>query len=167
MKTQSTSEYAEGIRALLRPIAVIIAFAGLLSLAGCSWLRSPQSKTALLEKSLKEFKNALYWNSFDQVSSFAEPADRTALMHDIKAARNSEKVVRIDVRGVELSKDEVQADVDLVINFFKVPQYVVASRVERYTWIYDGLRDTWFVKTIEILPADHEPVDVQGVLGVY
>ncbi len=53
------------------------------------------------------------------------------------------------------------------VNYYKVPSYVVASRVERYTWSYDGLRDTWFLKTVEVLPANENPVDVQSVLGVH
>lgn len=137
------------------------------TMTGCSVLRGPQSKTELLNKSLKQFKNALFWNSFDQLAMFANPEDRAALVESIKKARSKERVVRIDVRNVDLAQDEAQADVDLLINYYEVPKYVVSTRKERYTWIYDGLRDTWFVKAFEVLPDDEEPVDVQGVLGTY
>lgn len=148
-------------------MAALISTVLFAALSGCSMLRGPESKTEILNKALKEFKNAMFWNSFDIVASFAQPENRATFVNDVKKAHSAERVVRIDVRAVDLTADENQADVDLVINYYKVPQYVVSRRVERYVWVYDGLRDAWFVKSLEVLPDDHEPVDVQGVLGVY
>ena len=93
-------------------------------------------RQALLAKTLKNFQDYIYWGQYNNALSFAD--EERGL--DIKKSLNRYKEVKIvtmktdDVTFLNSSKE---ANVNVIVKYYKIPQYIVVDEVVNETWYFN------------------------------
>lgn len=95
---------------------------------------SEGDRMRLLDTSLSEFSNAVYWGNANKALTFASDQAKEDLKNHIRQASKQEKVVETEVEFVDYDDDVYAAEVDVLVKYYKVPQYVVKERRERQFW---------------------------------
>ena len=97
----------------------------------------------LLAKTLKNFQDYIYWGQYNNALSFAD--EEKGL--DIKKSFNRYKEVKIvtmktdDVTFLNSSKE---ANVNVIVKYYKIPQYIVVDEVVNETWYFN--MGNWKIK---------------------
>ncbi len=95
---------------------------------------SESDRQRLLQDSVNNFQRALYWGQAGEAIALTEDGSQEELRRLIRDSRKSEKIVESKVDFVEYGQDSMDADVEVVVKYYKVPFYVVNERIERQKW---------------------------------
>lgn len=95
---------------------------------------SESDRQQLLQDSVKDFQRALYWGQAGEAVALTEEASQEELRKLIRTSRKSEKIVESKVDYVEFGDESMDAEVEVVVKYYKVPFYVVNERTERQKW---------------------------------
>jgi hypothetical protein len=88
----------------------------------------------LLAPEVKKFTDALSWGSKTDALTVVADDSRTAIMKQLKGLGEDEHVVEAKVDEVEWIQDAYKAKVSVKVKYYKVPYYVVNTRVEEQQW---------------------------------
>lgn len=120
------------------------------------------ARANLLKKDVRDFHLALQiadpvraarYISRDEPEEDEETANRATvrrILDDMRRSKREEKIVDSDVDFIDLSEDGYSADVEVVVQYFQVPHYIVKRRAERERWEFTT-RTGWQVVEREVL----------------
>ncbi|MCB0359016.1 MAG: hypothetical protein KDD44_05255, partial [Bdellovibrionales bacterium] len=115
------------------------------------WLAGDQERTAEVNTRVKKFLQALYWGDVDQAAGFVTAESRPQYRDVFSEIVNKERLVKSEIRSVELGPDSETATVTVVVQYYRIPNYVVKTRRETQTWAYnEGL---WFFQDADVVDA--------------
>jgi len=95
---------------------------------------SEGDRMALLAPEVKKFSDGLTWGN--RVSALEVVADqsRVAISQQLKSASEDDHVVELKVNDVAWSENAYKAKVSLKVKYYKVPFYIVKTRLEEQQW---------------------------------
>lgn len=148
---------------LLRTICSSLALFGLLSASvGCSGLgpiaAGDREKAVMLNQTLATFQKASYWGAVDEASVMVAKEALPRFMEQAHKDQRKQKLVSIKTDSVTFGQDMSQADVMVRVKYFKIPSYVVQTRVEKQLWAFERLSGGWkfFDRAVVTEEADGE-----------
>lgn len=97
---------------------------------------SKADREVLLDKSVQEFHQALYWGSMREALAYTDDESRNNLREMMRNRRDTEKLVESQVEYVDFSDDAFSADVDVIVRYYEIPVYIVQKRLETQQWIF-------------------------------
>lgn len=106
-------------------------------------------REALLTKDIKHFGDALYWGDMQQALTFVAPEVRSTLGKELNAVKG-DRVIESSIGAVEFNSRATEAKVDLNVRYYKIPVYLVKTRTEKQTWVFDML-DGWKLEAREVI----------------
>ena len=113
----------------------------------------PQNREQLLQSQLPVFHRAVYWGKLDEAMEFVDPAIRSSFISRQQSTRRAENLVEMNVDKVEFAEDSKSATVDVIVRYFRKPQYLVKERREQETWAFSRA-DGWQYRGAEVVIED-------------
>ncbi|MGI6680723.1 MAG: hypothetical protein ACOX3T_04490 [Bdellovibrionota bacterium] len=104
---------------------------------------SEGDRQALLPKTLKKFQDFVYWGQYSNALAFAKEDEVMNIRESLKRYKEI-KIVSMKVDDILFEDDSKKATVDIVVSYYKIPQYVVAKEKVREVWEF-SLSD-WKIK---------------------
>ena len=133
-------------------LAVVVVFS---SLEGCVLVPFLQAfkeagatesdRMTLLAEQVKKFNAAVVWGNRSEAASFVDSEARERIAPQFKEAKEDERIVDSKVDNVEWGEGAREATVSVKTKFYRIPVYVVNTRVEEQRWRFthsDGWRLT-------------------------
>jgi len=100
----------------------------------------------LLAQDVKKFNEALYWGSPLEALKFAADDARVDIQNHIAARRSDERIVENKIHAVKFLDDGAyEADVEVLVKYYRVPFYTVQERNEKQSWEF-SLAGGWKLK---------------------
>lgn len=106
----------------------------------------------LLQQTVSDFQRERFWGNGGGALSFAEGTSREELREIIRDSRRSEKIVESEIEFIDFDKDAYKAQVDVIVKYYVVPQYVVQERIENQQWRF-SFTDGWRFHALEVSGA--------------
>lgn len=91
-------------------------------------------RVRLFDKQIRQYNYALADGRSGRLLAFVEPESKESLRPQFRNLFKDQKIVDTRVDMVDFEEESYVANVDLEIRYFKVPQYVVQSRIEQQQW---------------------------------
>jgi hypothetical protein len=88
----------------------------------------------LLQPEVKKFTEALRWGSKSDALGVVSSDSRATIAKQLKGLGEEEQIFDAIVEDVEWLQDAYVAKVSLKVKFYKVPYYVVKTRIEEQQW---------------------------------
>lgn len=95
-------------------------------------------RMTLLNQEVKKFNAAVVWGNHTEATGYIAPESQLKLASQFKDATEEERIVDSKVSNVVWSDSARQAVVEVKTKFFRVPVYVVNTRVEQQRWAWAG-----------------------------
>jgi hypothetical protein len=125
------------------------------TLSGCSILyrisQGKEGRLVSLNEVLENFKKAMYWSKPQELSKFMEDGRKTELLRGFKEQQKGEKLVSIEIGDIEIHDDLNHASVEMLVKYFRVPNYVVETRREMQEWNFSVVFGTWKIESRQVL----------------
>lgn len=109
---------------------------------------SSGDRQALLDGAVKDFNSALYWGNMSQAVALSTEQGQPSLKQEMRRRKKEERVVESQVELVDFDESSHNADVEVLVKFYKVPFYVVNERIERQKWTFE-LGSGWKFVSLE------------------
>ena len=106
-------------------------------------------RAELLDRTVKNYHAAIYWGDAKRASAFVSKDVRNSFVRDVTARSSSERLVEVKIEGIHLEEEAKKATVNCRVKFFRVPQNVVNTRLEKENWVFDVHEGGWINKGIE------------------
>lgn len=128
-------------------LAITLLAALLLTTTGCgSSLRTLTAmggtQTELLHETVNRYTQALYWGSPEEAARYVAPERLGEFYVDFKNLRKSEKLVDSVIEDVR-SLPNGQMSVSLAVRYYRIPTYLIESRVEDQIWEFRRYAGGW------------------------
>ncbi|MCB0311235.1 MAG: hypothetical protein KDD42_08365 [Bdellovibrionales bacterium] len=98
----------------------------------------------MLPKRIERFQDALYWGSREKALAFALPEARDQIAKQLKFSREEERIVDSKVTNLDFEDDATVADAQVIVQYYKVPFYIVTKRIENQKWQF-SYADGWLL----------------------
>lgn len=139
----------------------LVFLAGILLLASACSPRSnlgqltagSQDKKAMLRGVAQKYHRSLYWGAYDEAVSFAVPEIQHVLFQKLKTLYGSQKVVSIDVDGINFDDSGSMAEIDVSVRYYGTPSYLINSRKERQRWEFSRFNGGWQISDLNLVSA--------------
>lgn len=95
-------------------------------------------RMTLLNQEVKKFNAAVVWGNHTEATAYIAPESQLKLASQFKDATEEERIVDSKVSNVVWSDSAREAMVEVKTKFFRVPVYVVNTRVEQQRWAWTG-----------------------------
>ena len=105
-------------------------------------------RVRLFDKQIRQYKYALMDGRSGRMLKFVDKEKFTDMRKTYRTMFNEQKIVDTKIDYVDFEDESNVAKVDLEVSYFKVPQYVVQSRIESQTWKFE-LGDGWKLDSID------------------
>lgn len=93
-------------------------------------------RMALLNDEVRKFNAAVVWGDKTEAMSFITPESQLRLSSQFKDSSEEERVVDAKVENVTWADGAREATVVVKFKYFKIPVYVVNTRVEEQKWAF-------------------------------
>jgi hypothetical protein len=93
-------------------------------------------RMTLLNQEVKKFNAAVVWGNSTEAVSFIAPESQLKLASQFKDTTEEERIVDSKVNNVVWSDSARGAVVEVKTKFYRVPVYVVNTRVEQQRWAW-------------------------------
>ncbi len=93
----------------------------------------------LLTEEVKKYYDALYWGNPSVATTFASDRGREEIAQYMKNRDRNERLVESKVESVNFTNDSYAAEVEITERFYKVPYYMVNSRLQHQEWEFSLL----------------------------
>ena len=134
---------------LKRSVIVVVLSLGLMtSLSGCILVPFIQAfkeagategdRMTLLNEEVKKFNAAVVWGNHTEAASYIAPESQLKLTAQFKDATEEERIVDSKVSDVVWADSARDAMVKVKTKFYRVPVYVVTTRIEEQHWVWSG-----------------------------
>lgn len=132
-----------------RRVAVgLFAMAMMTSLSGCILVPFIQAfkevgategdRMTLLNQDVKKFNAAIVWGNHTEAAAFVAPESQLTITAQFKDSNEEERIVDSKVTNVVWNDSARGALVEVKTKFYRVPVYVVNTRVEDQRWTWTG-----------------------------
>lgn len=103
-----------------------------------------------LNQAVAKFHKAVYWDTGYEAAKFVAPEAQATFANKFRSSpdglyQDKEKLVDINIEGVEFDPEVNRARVEVLIKYFKVPQYVVQTRKQSEIWSYHRMDGGWLL----------------------
>jgi len=126
-----------------------------MTLVGCGGLRNlmvdPEKDREKIGKQVGMFHRARYWGDSDLAATFVVPEKREEFGPVVAERVKSEKLVKYKIRSITVDPEQETAEVRVEVEFYKIPNYVVQTRLETQKWELRNLSNWYFVEADEKL----------------
>ena len=112
-----------------------------------------EHKSELLNESLKNFHQHLYWGDIDYALKYINPDSRAEFKRFANQIRKAEKYLDIKVEDVTFVPDTESAEVTVVVQYYSSPVYTLNTRYEREMWDFHRYNGGWLLRETTI---EHE-----------
>ncbi len=139
----------------MRYVSLILIFC----LSGCfltplidSFQKSGLNEAArkdLFPKKFKAFYNEVVAERFLNFEEYLVEEQQFELVQQLRASRKIEKIVSGKLDYVDFSPDAKVAQAEVLVEYYKIPAYIVSERIERQVWVFTGPNSGWQLKSIE------------------
>lgn len=116
---------------------------------------SPAKKVELLQKTVDDFNQDLYWGSVELASLQVDPKIRTEFQRTYRKRREKERLVDVEVENVAYGKSGDEATITIKVQYYKIPSYVVETRTEQQIWEFGRFDGGWRYLEGKVLPEDN------------
>lgn len=93
-------------------------------------------RMALLDKEIKGFNSAIVWGNHTEAASYVAPESQLTLSSQFKDTTEEERIVDTKVTNVVWGDGAREATVQVKTKFYRVPVYVVNTRIEEQKWTW-------------------------------
>lgn len=95
-------------------------------------------RMALLNEEVKKFNAAVVWGNHTEAASYIAPESQLKLSAQFKDTTEEERIVDSKVTDVVWADSARDANVKVKTKFYRVPVYVVTTRIEEQHWVWSG-----------------------------
>lgn len=114
-------------------------------------------RMALLEPEARKFADAMVLGNKQLAMTVVMPESRTTISKQIRGRNEEERVVESKLDDVQYTEAARKATVTLKVRYYKVPFYIVKSRLEEQHWEF-SMSDGW--KLRDMAGIEEEESDV-------
>lgn len=93
-------------------------------------------RMTLLNEEVKKFNAAVVWGNHTEAASYIAPESQLKLSSQFKDATEEERIVDSKVTDVVWADSARDAAVKVKTKFYRVPVYVVNTRIEEQHWLW-------------------------------
>jgi len=93
-------------------------------------------RMALLDKEVKGFNAAIVWGNHTEAASYVAAESQLKLAPQFKDTSEEERIVDTKVTNVVWADGAREATVQVKSKFYRVPVYVVNTRIEEQRWVW-------------------------------
>lgn len=93
-------------------------------------------RMTLLNEDVKKFNAAVVWGNHTEAASFIAPESQLKLTSQFKDTTEEERIVDSKVSNVVWSDSARGAVVEVKTKFYRIPVYVVNTRIEEQRWTW-------------------------------
>lgn len=105
-------------------------------------------RVRLFDKQIRQYKYALMDGRSGGMLKFVQREQFPEMRKTYRDMFNGQKIVDSKVDYVDFEDESHIAKVDLEVSYFRVPQYVVQSRIESQTWKFE-VGTGWKLESID------------------
>lgn len=144
---------------MIRTYRVLMSLAVSLLFSGCILVpflqafketgATPADRRALLEPETKKFSDAMLMGRKMRALSLVLPESRDEISQQIKDIGEGERVVEAKVDDIQWDPDAWKATVFIKIKYYKVPYYIVESRMDEQHWEF-SMSDGWKLRDMTV-----------------
>lgn len=124
-----------------------------------------ERRRELLSKSLTAFNSDVQWGDFRAASQLVAPQAKQEFENLARQRKQKEKGVDFEVENISENNNGFQAEVDVRMRYFRIPHYVVESRVERQYWEFERFQGGWMYYGARTIKSDNEEQGGPEILG--
>ena len=147
---------------MYRFFPVLLISLSLLSFAGCaesvhrfeSMIGGPEIHEEDLSLSATKFNQARYWGDVSKALGFVAPAQRDEFSLSESDRIERERLVKSKLLSVHVDEGSEFGTVDVSVKFYKIPNYVVNTRLERQLWEFHAKERGWRYRSFEIVDKE-------------
>ena len=107
-------------------------------------------RMALLEPQAKRFFDSVMMGDKTRALTFVLPESRSELSKRIKGRSDEERVVESKFEEVAWAEDARQATITVKVRYYKVPYYIVETRLEEQQWEFT-ISDGWKLRNMTVI----------------
>ncbi len=93
-------------------------------------------RMALLDNEIKGFNSAIVWGNHTEAASYVAPESQLTLSSQFKDTTEEERIVDTKVTNVVWGDGAREATVQVKTKFYRVPVYIVNTRIEEQKWTW-------------------------------
>lgn len=160
-------------KSLLSSALVVLCLPGCSAKIGDMVSLSDASMEQKLYQRIEHFNRARYWGSSQEALSYVEPEFRPEFLQTERASASNSRIVRSEIADLNMN-DDGSAEVQLEVQYFEQPTYVVRTRREKQNWQFMRYSGGWLMTGNELLAVgdtkESEPTISRGrmrALGSY
>jgi hypothetical protein len=94
-------------------------------------------RMALLPDNVKKFNSAMVFGNRMEAMQYVASDSQTKIAAGIQSDPESERVVDSKVNNIIWADSAYEATVEIKVKYFKVPVYIVNTRVEEQRWVFN------------------------------
>lgn len=98
---------------------------------------TPNDRKSLINKEVKDLHYALQEGHLMRALRNVDEDYRYEMKDNFKATVDGEKIVDFKIEYIDFSGDAYNAEVELKVRYYKIPTYIVETRLERELWVYN------------------------------
>lgn len=124
---------------------------------------SPAKKAELLQKTVDDFNQDLYWGSVELASLQVDPKIRSEFQRTYRKRREKERLVDVEVENVDYAASGNEATITIRVQYYKIPSYVVETRKEQQIWEFGRFEGGWrYLEGKEVLEDNNSTVKIDS-----
>lgn len=100
-------------------------------------------RQALLPKTLKKFQDYIYWGQYSNALSYTKDESLSDVKDSLQKYKDI-KIVSMKTDDIVFFNSSKEANVDVVVKYYKVPQYIVVD--ERVSEVWEFVSGHWMIK---------------------
>lgn len=137
---------------LIKKIQLTVLIATLLCASGClrrnigsldQVIATADDRAGSLEPAVQNFHKAIYWQAYADVGALVDPSVKGKLLPQLETDRGGINYVDWKVKDIAFKNDNSSADVTVSVRYYKIPRYIVDTRLEHERWEYRRTEGGW------------------------
>ena len=97
----------------------------------------------MLKKTVDSFHNKVLAGEFMHISDFILPESKDEVILGLRKNRKTEKIVETNIDLIDFDEDAKNAEVEVIVRYYKIPYFIVLDRIEKQEWTFVGVRSHW------------------------
>ena len=121
---------------------------------------SDRDKIVMFTDTVNAYRRAIHGRKIHNASAYVSDDALSDFMALHSNKRKKEKLVDYEIQDVQFADGNSEATVEVEVRYYKVPHFMIKTRVERERWEYHRLTGGWRLEAVnvpeEVLQADAE-----------
>jgi len=144
----------------IKPHSIIALVSILLGLSSCSVVGNiamgDAAREELLLETVEAFHQDLYWGDYRAAALVVKPSYKKGFIKDIGTNPRQQKLVKLEVLNAELVDDGDSAEVEVEMQMYKIPNFVVSTYKANEVWKFRYVGG-WFLASASKSEVVDEP----------